>query len=121
MSGCIWPDCGDDTNRTLGKTECCGAQRDAPQPAAASAPMGPVELVEITAHETGWKGTWYSTGERHFVRQDPSWPSVMACRWRALDVAGSIHEHHCRVVRGRVAWLRCRLKAFSVAVRGSAR
>ncbi len=43
------------------------------------------QLVEVTNHDSGWKGTWYRTGERHFVRQDPDWPKVMACKWRALD------------------------------------
>lgn len=39
-------------------------------------------LVEITDHEDGWKGTWYKTGQKHFARQHPRWPKVMACRWK---------------------------------------
>lgn len=65
------------------------------------------KLVEITKDDTGWKGTWYRKGERHFVRQDEQWPVVMLCRWRALDFNGGIHERDCRVMRGPVAWLRC--------------
>lgn len=30
-----------------------------------------IQLVEVTSHDSSWKGTWYRTGERHFVRQDP--------------------------------------------------
>ena len=71
-----------------------------------------VQIVEVTNHDGGWKGTWYRTGERHFVRQDPDWPKLMACKWRALDVSGGIHETDCRVVRGPIAWLRCRMRAL---------
>ena len=71
-----------------------------------------IKLVEVTGHKDGWKGTWYKTGERHFVQQDRDWPQVMAARWRALDVAGSIHDYDCRVMRGPMAWLRCRLRAL---------
>ena len=66
------------------------------------------KLVEITGHEDGWKGTWYKTGQRHFVRQYRGWPSVMSCRWCALS-GGGIHEDHCQVVHGVVAWIRCAL------------
>jgi hypothetical protein len=59
-----------------------------------------IQLVEVTNHDSGWKGTWYKTGERHFVRQDPDWPKLMACKWRALDVSGGIHEADCRVEMG---------------------
>lgn len=69
------------------------------------------KLVEITAHDSGWKGTWYRTGERHFVRQERAWPKVIANRWRALDVAGGIHEHHARVLHGPIVWLRCLMRA----------
>ena len=71
-----------------------------------------IKLVEVTSHDSSWKGTWYRTGERHFVQQDPGWPSVVASRWRALDVCGGINERDCRVVRGPIAWLRCRLRAL---------
>lgn len=71
-----------------------------------------IEQVEITKHTDGWKGTWYKTGQRHFVREDNDWPSVMSCRWRALDVSGGIMDHDCRVVRGPLSWLRCRLRGM---------
>ncbi len=53
MTGCTWPDCGDDTNCSLGKTVCCGAHRAAvPPPAAAPAPVGPVDVLAIL-HDAG--------------------------------------------------------------------
>ncbi len=70
------------------------------------------KLVEVTAHEDGWKGTWYKTGQKHFVQQDPDWPKVMACRWRT-NASHGIHDHHCREVRGPIAWLRCAWNAIA--------
>lgn len=70
------------------------------------------KLVEITSDDSGWKGTWYRKGERHFVQQDEAWPKVVLNRWRALDVSGGIHEYDCRIVRGPVAWVRCALRAM---------
>ena len=70
------------------------------------------KLMEIVRHENGWKGTWYKTGERHFVRQDEHWPAVVMQRWRALDVSGGINEGDCREVRGPLAWLKCALRSL---------
>lgn len=70
------------------------------------------KLMEIVRHENGWKGTWYKTGERHFVRQDENWPAVVMQRWRALDVSGGINEGDCREVRGPLAWLKCALRSL---------
>ena len=69
------------------------------------------KLVEIVAHDAGWKGTWYTPGQRHFVRQERDWPKVIANRWSALDVSGGIHEHHARVLHGPIVWLRCLMRA----------
>lgn len=71
-----------------------------------------VKLVEITRHDDGWKGSWYKTGQRHFVRLQPDYPDVYVCKWRALDVCGGIHENDCREVTGIGAWLRCAWKAM---------
>jgi hypothetical protein len=64
-------------------------------------------LVEITQHEGGWKGTWYKTGQRHFVIPQQDYPNVYANKWRALDVFGGIHEQDCVEVRGVAAWVKC--------------
>ena len=66
-------------------------------------------LVEITQHETGWKGSWYRTGQRHFVQQNRHWPMVSGTRWHALTPRtwGGISAENCRVLRGPIAWLRC--------------
>jgi hypothetical protein len=72
--------------------------------------MSKIKLVEITRHEPGWKGTWYKTGQRHFVRQSATWPKVATCRWDSVDVAGGINETDCRIVGGFSAWLACRIK-----------
>ena len=70
------------------------------------------KLIEIVRDEPGLKGTWYKTGERHFVRQQEYWPEVYVCRWRALDVCGGIRERDCREVRGPLAWLKCALRSL---------
>ena len=71
-----------------------------------------LRLVEITAHATGWKGTWYRIGERHWVDQQPHWPKVYENRWLKAEqgprVCG-ISEDDCKVVVGPWhprAWLR---------------
>lgn len=76
--------------------------------------MTGVRLVEVTSHETGWKGTWYRTGQRHFVRQRRGWPKVYRERWEALTpgVCGGISEADCRVLRGFGPWLSCLLFAL---------
>lgn len=68
-----------------------------------------IRLVEVTHDEPGWKGTWYRRGQRHFVQQDPWWPSVMSSRWHALtpNTWGGIPEADCRVLSGPIVWLRC--------------
>jgi hypothetical protein len=78
-----------------------------------------VKLVEITRHECGWKGTWYRTGQRHFVEQDPHWPKPVMQRWKALTpgVCGNISEDNCRVLTGLVSWIRCAVVAGRAALR----
>lgn len=71
-----------------------------------------IRLVEITNGQQGWKGTWYRTGQRHFVYQDPLWPQVSLQRWRAFDEIGGIAEGDCRALRGPLIWLRCLLKSL---------
>ena len=66
-----------------------------------------VKLVEVTRHDNGWKGTWYRTGQRHFVTICPSWPDVVMQKYAAIDTCGGINESDCREVRGIVAWVRC--------------
>jgi len=66
-----------------------------------------IRLVEITQHEGGWKGTWYKTGQRHFVIPQQDYPNVYTNKWRALDVFGGIQEQDCVEVRGVAAWVKC--------------
>ena len=78
-----------------------------------------VRLVEIVRHEESWKGTWYRTGQRHFVRQHRAWPKVCRQRWEALTpgVCGGINESDCRLIRGAGAWIACRLFAVKHSIR----
>lgn len=77
-----------------------------------------IKLVEVTAANEGWKGTWYKQGQRHFVRQYPDYPKVYATRWESLGrVCGGIDEKDCKVLTGPVVWVRCALKTVAEALR----
>ena len=71
-----------------------------------------LRLVEVTNAETGWKGDWYKTGQRHWVDQQPLWPKVYANRWlkaeQGVRVRG-INDSDYKVIVGPwhpLAWLR---------------
>lgn len=74
-----------------------------------------IKLVEITRHRPGWKGTWYETGQRHFVTEDARWPAVVMQRWAAVDICGGINEADCREIRGLSAWTACRIKQLKIS------
>jgi hypothetical protein len=77
-----------------------------------------IKLVEVTSHDNGWKGTWYKTGQRHFVRQCPDYPRVVATRWQNLGrVSGGIDEKDCAVLTGLVVWLLCAAKTIQITSR----
>jgi hypothetical protein len=76
-----------------------------------------VKLVEITKSESGWKGTWYKRGQRHFVTPQPGYPGVYREKYRAIDVCGGINEGDCREVRGPRAWLQCAWKGMQELAR----
>ena len=70
-----------------------------------------VKLVEIVNDDTGWKGTWYRKGERHFVCIEPLWPDVHACKYTLIGKHnGGIHENDCTEIRGMIAGVKCAVK-----------
>lgn len=52
-----------------------------------------IKRVKITQHEKGWKGTWYKTGEKHFVVEHRA--AHLAEAYHAVRVCGGIAEADC--------------------------
>ena len=45
-----------------------------------------LRLVEVCYAESGWKGDWYKVNERHWVSQQPKWPSIYTSRWLKAEL-----------------------------------
>lgn len=69
-------------------------------------------LVEVTRADSGWKGTWYRTGQRHFAIVEPYWPQVCATKYRAINLAGGIMESDCKVLTDPLSRIKCFLRGL---------
>ena len=71
-----------------------------------------IKLVKIVSDDYGtWKGTWYKSGQIHFVFETSK--SYMACKYHSVDLGHGIMEDDCELQRGVVAWWKCLKKTFN--------
>lgn len=64
-----------------------------------------IKRVGITQHQTGWKGTWYKTGEKHFVVEHRA--GHLAQGYHAVRVCGAINESDCIELTDFISRLMC--------------
>lgn len=69
-------------------------------------------LVEITRADSGWKGTWYRTGQRHFVTIERHYPAVVMSKYAAINLCGGIMESDCKVLTDWRSRVRCFLRGL---------
>lgn len=71
-----------------------------------------IKLVRIKDSQSGYKGTWYTKGELHFVTEVNE--EHISCRYRALDISGGIMESDCELQKGLIAWFKCLIKTLAI-------
>ena len=52
-----------------------------------------IKRVKIVNHESGWKGTWYETGEKHYVIERRA--NHLANAYHAVRLSGGINDEDC--------------------------
>lgn len=65
-----------------------------------------VKQVEITSDDNyEFKGSWYKTGERHYVTRNND--KVFVCAWHAIDLCGGINKEDAVEVTGIISFIKC--------------
>lgn len=72
-----------------------------------------VKQVEITT-----SCDWYRKGERHFVTDNPAYPSRSGVRWLLAEAFAGIQGAHAVELVGFRVWVRCRVKQLQLWMRG---
>jgi hypothetical protein len=71
-----------------------------------------IKLVRITKHDNEWKGTWYKTGQKHFVVEHRA--DHLCEAYHAVRLCGGINEADCIELTDFTARLLCWVESLRI-------